>query len=147
MKLQNMDITAKIEGNTREIYHEKKVHTDTMFALNIYLCTIPQDFASVSLHWQDELEIIYVKKGTGKVRLDLKIYEAQAGDVFIVLPGHIHGMEKLDGERMEYENIIFDKSFLGTQHMDVCSQKYLQPMLNDKLTISGFLHGDDLLHR
>ena len=34
---------------------------------------------------------------------------------------------------MEYENIIFDLSFLGTALLDVCSQKYLQPLLNHKI--------------
>lgn len=36
---------------------------------------------------------------------------------------------------MEYENIIFDMSFLGGTQFDLCNQKYWQPLTNEKVTI------------
>ena len=39
-------------------YYETKKHSDTMFAYNVYPCTIPGDFTFVPLHWQDSMEII-----------------------------------------------------------------------------------------
>ena len=53
-------------------YHETKKHADTMFAFNIYPCTIPLDFSFVPLHWQDSVELIYIKKGNGYVRVDFR---------------------------------------------------------------------------
>lgn len=43
-------------------YQETKRHSDTMFAFNVYPCAIPTDFTFVPLHWQDSMEIIYIKK-------------------------------------------------------------------------------------
>ena len=94
------------QNSTQNIYHETKKHTDTMFAFNIYPCSIPLDFSFVPLHWQDGVELIYIKKGKGKVKLDADFYYAREGDVFIVLPGHIHGINYISGETMEYENIV-----------------------------------------
>ena len=51
------------KNSTKNIYHETKKHTDTMFAFNIYPCSIPLDFSFVPLHWQDGVELIYIKKG------------------------------------------------------------------------------------
>lgn len=114
-------------------YHETKQHTDIMFPFNIYICTIPDDFPSVFLHWQDTMEIIYIKKGKGTAQVDLDIFDVQKGDIIFALPGHLHGLNQIHGERMEYENIIFDMSFLGSASIDICSQKYLLPLQQRKL--------------
>lgn len=47
-------------------YRETLLHEQPGFAYNTYLCTIPQDFARVDLHWHDYMEIIYVKKGAAQ---------------------------------------------------------------------------------
>lgn len=120
-------------------YQETKRHSDTMFAYNVYPCTIPADFTFVPLHWQDSVEIIYVKRGNGIVQVDFTSYGAQEGDIFLVLPGHLHGLRGILNKRMEYENIIFDMNFLGSDNVDLCSQKYLQPILNEKLRIPSYI--------
>lgn len=123
-------------------YHETKKHSDTMFAFNIYPCTIPLDFSFVPLHWQDSVEIIYIKRGSGKVRVDMETYYAKAGDVFLVLPGHIHGLSSLPKERMEYENIIFDMDFLGLNSIDLCSRRYLKPISEGKITLPVYINSE-----
>lgn len=114
-------------------YHETKRHSDTMFAFNIYPCTIPTDFTFVPLHWQDSVEIIYIKRGKGIVQADFKTYIAETGDIFLILPEHIHGIRSIEKTHMEYENIIFDMNFLGSKNVDLCSQKYLKPILNGEI--------------
>lgn len=116
-------------------YYETKKHSDTMFAFNVYPCTIPTDFTFVPLHWQDSVEIIYVKRGKGTVQVNCDAFTAAQGDIFLVMPGQIHGLQSIEGEQMEYENIIFDLSFLGGNHIDICSQKYLQPMASGKIQL------------
>ncbi len=37
-----------------EQYHEKKRHTEDQFPYNTYLCTIPDDFTEVPVHWHEE---------------------------------------------------------------------------------------------
>lgn len=123
---KGLDITA---------YHETKQHADSMFAFNIYPCTIPQDFALVPLHWQDSMEIIYVKKGIGIVQVGVDLYRAKDGDVFFVLPGQVHGIRSVYRERMEYENIIFDMEFVGGNYPDRCNQMYLQPLHHREIAI------------
>lgn len=116
-------------------YQETKQHTDTMFAFNIYPCAIPTDFTFVPLHWHDSVELIYIKRGAGIIQVDFDSHEAEAGDIFLVLPGHLHGLRWLPKNRMEYENIIFDINFLGSDNVDLCSQKYLHPILNGKIQL------------
>lgn len=127
-------------------YQETKRHSDTMFAFNVYPCAIPTDFTFVPLHWQDSMEIIYIKKGSGIVQADLKTYTAEAGDIFLLQPGHLHGLRGLPKKRMEYENIIFDMNFLGSDSIDICSQKYLQPIMNGELQFPFHIGKDNILY-
>ena len=92
---------------------ETKQHGAAWFPFNIYPCTIPQDFPQVALHWQDSMELVFVKKGRGIVQAGLTTYTAEAGDVYVFAPGVLHALRQLPGEVMEYENIIFDLELLG----------------------------------
>lgn len=125
-------------------YHETKKHTEFMFPYNVYLCTIPDDFPSVFLHWQDTMEIIYIKKGAGMAQVDLSAFEIHAGDIILIPPGHLHSLSQFRGQRMEYENIIFDMDFLGSSVVDVCSQKYLLPLLNSQLSFPVCITAQDI---
>ena len=147
MNILESDKSIKnLEISMQTAYHEEKKHTDTMFAFNIYPCTIPLDFSFVPLHWQDGVEIIYVKKGMGEVRVDTDLYRAKAGDVFIVLPGHIHGISSIPSEKMEYENMFFDLDFLGIHSIDLCSMKYLHPIAEGNMTIPTYLYPGHALY-
>lgn len=112
------------------IYHETKAHTSADFPYNTYLCSIPLDFSSVPTHWHEEMELIVIKKGCGKVFLDLVDSEVSAGDIIFVLPGQLHSIEQKKGLSMEYENIIFKPSLLRTADQDLCYKEFLQPFFS-----------------
>ena len=137
--MKNLENNENTMPSRNPAYQETKRHSDTMFAFNVYPCTIPADFTFVPLHWQDSVEIIYIKKGNGIVQVDFKSYAAREGDIFLVLPGHLHGLRGILQNRMEYENIIFDMNFLGSDNVDLCSQKYLQPIMNGKIQLPTYI--------
>src|SRR5699024_3518402 len=89
------------------VFRERKQHADQPFPFNIYPCTIPGDFPQVALHWQDTMELIYVKKGRGLVQAGPHTgdwMQAAAGDIFVFPPGRLHGLRQAPGQAMEYEN-------------------------------------------
>ena len=110
-------------------YQETKLHEKPGFAYETYLCTIPLDFARVNLHWHDQMEIIYIKKGRGTVSVNLESHGVDAGCIVPVLPGELHAIEGLPGERMEYENIIFSLAILDSLEADDwCRHEVLHPL-------------------
>ena len=70
-----------MEKEQDQKYQEKKQHGSKLFPFNIYPCTIPLDFPSVSLHWHKEMELIYVKKGRGEIQLETGLFQGKAGDI------------------------------------------------------------------
>ena len=96
--------------------HEQKSHFDYNIPYNTYPCTIPLDFESVPLHWHEDAEFVYIKKGAGIIIIDGSEHQVSAGDIAFILPGRVHGIFQKDDISMEYENILFDtKMFSSTQ--------------------------------
>ena len=118
-----------------KLFQEIKQHGSTLFPFNIYPCTIPLDFPSVALHWQRSMELIYVKRGRGQVQCDMTVFDAAAGDLFILPPGMLHALSGVPDSSMEYENIIFDVEFLGGGTADICQQQYLSPLAAGRLSL------------
>lgn len=125
-------------------FQETKQHGSRLFPFNIYPCTIPLDFPSVSLHWHNEMELIYVKKGTGTVQLETESFKGNAGDIFVVPPGTLHALQKSKGFSMEYENIIFETGFLGAGAADLCAGEFLVPLAAGKLLPAVCLSPEDI---
>ncbi len=121
---------------------ETKLHGSLLFPFTIYPCTIPKDFPSVALHWHTSMELIYVKKGQGRVQLDNTHFTAHAGDIFIIPPQTLHAMGYDVGHVMEYENFIFQTDILGSGASDACTQQYLIPLGNGQL-LAPFLISPD----
>ena len=113
--------------------------------MNTYLCSIPLDFTQVPLHWHDELELIYIKKGTGTITVEFTPYHVSAGTIALILPGQLHGIEQYEHESMEYENIIFNPNILVSKAADNSNTDLLSPLFSGALSIP-LLYTPDSLH-
>ena len=89
----------------------------------------------VPLHWHDELELIYIKKGAGTITVDFAPYKVSAGTIVLVLPGQLHSIEQYEQESMEYENIIFHPSMLISKKTDTSNTDLLTPLFSGSLSV------------
>ena len=79
-----------------ETYQERRIHGEFEFPYNTYLCSIPLDFNQVPLHWHDEMELIYVKKGQGVITVDFKTHRVKGPTLVMILPGQLHSISQYD---------------------------------------------------
>ena len=124
---------------------ETKQHGAVRFPFNLYPCTIPGDFPQVALHWQESMELVFVKRGTGLVQVGAESCPARMGDIFIFTPGTLHALRQAEGQCMEYENIIFALELLGGAE-DLCAEKYLLPLQSGRLSLQARLTPNDLCY-
>ncbi|MBQ8687296.1 MAG: helix-turn-helix transcriptional regulator [Ruminococcus sp.] len=117
-----------------DTYHENKAHTTPDFPYNTYLCSIPLDFPEVSVHWHNEAELVAVKKGSGRIDVDLISYDVSEGNMILILPGQLHSIHQKAGCEMEYENILFEPSLLGAEERGLCG-RLLQPLFAGQLRL------------
>ncbi len=125
-----------------ENYQETKSHYSVKFPYNTYLCTIPLDFQIVPAHWHNEMEIIYVKKGLGKVNVDFYEYVVKEGDIIIIIPGQLHSIMQKEDFSMEYENIIFNPELLQSKVPDNSVTDFFMPLMNRKISLPTFINED-----
>ena len=118
-----------------ENYHETVSHGDIVFPYNTYLCSIPLDFPCVPLHWHDEMELIYIKKGIGRITVDFREYKVTGPSLVLILPGQLHSIDPFNEEAMEYENIIFSLNMLVSRQNDVTATDFLLPLITGKITV------------
>ena len=125
--------------NEYQNYHETKSHTTAEFPYNTYLCSIPQDFPHVPLHWHAELELIVIKKGKGIVSADLEKRSVTSGDIVLIRPGQLHSIEQDQTYTMEYENIILKPELLISGDNDLCAVRFILPFINGDIPSETFL--------
>lgn len=122
-----------------ENYQEKKTHGSLSFPYTTYPCSIPLDFPRVPLHWHDEMEIIYIKKGFGIVTVDLVTFQVSAGDILVIIPGKLHSIDQAPEQSMEYENIIFQTDMIFFRQEDICVTDYFLPLMQRHVEIPTYL--------
>ena len=128
-------------------YQETKLHEKPGFAYETYLCTIPLDFDRVNLHWHDQMEVIYIKKGRGTVSVNLESYPVEAGCIVPVLPGELHAIDGAPDGPMEYENIIFSLSILNsTETDDWCRHHVIQALRQGTLLFDRPIRPGNAFH-
>ena len=104
--------------------------------ISIYhICARSLDFSYVPIHWHDEMELIYIKKGHGIITVDFTQYQVSAGTLALIIPGQLHSIEQYENESMEYENIIFHPQILLSKQTDTCSTDYFSPLMDGTLTV------------
>ena len=128
--------------DNRSSLQETKHHGEVRFPFNIYPCTIPGDFRQVAVHWQDSMELVYIKRGSGLVQTGAQVCTAQSGDIFVLTPGTLHAIRQTESCTMEYENIIFDVELLGGAE-DLCAEKYLLPLQSGRLALPEHITPDE----
>lgn len=126
-----------------ESYHEQKSHFDAAFPYNTYLCSVPLDFMQVPLHWHDEVEFIYIKKGCGEISVDFTAYEVHEEDIALIMPGQLHAISAIPGKSMEYENIIFHPKMLESSAADSSYHTFLKPLFSMQLACPVILTKKD----
>ena len=125
-----------------EAYRETKAHGDEIFPFTIYPCAIPDLFPEVMTHWHEEMEIIYVKKGSGLITVDSDKRKVTAPCLVFILPGQLHAIHGISGIRFAYENIIFHPRCLLAKNGELFDKEFLTPLFEGKVQISSFVTED-----
>ena len=114
---------------------ENAKHGDALFPLQKYITWLTPEDPVVTTHWHNEAELTLITKGKCQYRIDLVDYEAKTGDMIFIPPKLLHSVS-LDKEN-EYlsETYVFHMNFLGGNSTDICSTRYLTPIINQEISM------------
>lgn len=114
---------------------ENAKHGEAFFPIQKYITRLAPDYPVVTNHWHEEAELTLVTKGNCCYQIDLIEYTVREGDILFIPPLRLHSISL--GTSGEYfsETYVFHMNFLGGNSTDICSTRYLTPIMNQELSM------------
>ncbi len=94
-----------------------------------YHTAIDQLLPFYPVHWHEEVEIIRVVSGSGKVCVGGVWLQLGSGDILLIPPFVLHTIDTKTHESMKIDTIVFNLRLLDTSSSDMCNLRYFAPML------------------
>lgn len=110
-------------------------HGEALFPMQKYITTLNSSYPAVTTHWHEEAELTLVTSGHCLYQIDLVDYEVKEGDILFVSPLLLHSVSLSQGREMVSETYVFHLNFLGGNSTDVCSTRYLVPIMNHEISL------------
>lgn len=82
------------------------------------------------LHWHNEIEIVYVEKGSLTFIVDTVPIKISEGQCIIISSGQLHSANCTDNDVSLHHALLFDLNLLSSSSFDYCQNKYIDPLLN-----------------
>ena len=130
MNIQNIDLFEM---------HEPLTGSFPFAALTAIL---PEDISSVSIHWQDTMEILLIRKGSGRVSIDLEKISVKKGDICLILPGQLHSINANPNASLKISMIQFPLSLLSGSTGNDEAFTFLKPLLKGEQVIPWLITPD-----
>lgn len=109
---------------------ENARHGTVTFPLALYKWNGGSDW-KVPLHWHDETEFIYFKKGNFTAWLNTKELHIEAPAIMCIHAGELHSLT-LSADSVE-SAIVFHMNILSFEHYDSIQAKLIRPLMDGRL--------------
>ena len=131
MNIQNIDLFEMHEPLTGS------------FPFAALTAVLPDDISSVSIHWQDTMEILLIREGTGRVSIDLEKISIKKGDICLILPGQLHSIDADSNSSLKISMIQFPLSLLSGSTDNDDAFAFLKPLSEGEQVIPWLITPED----
>lgn len=114
---------------------EKAKHGESFFPIQKYITRLTEEYPVVTTHWHEEAELTLITKGWAIYQIDLVEYEVKEGDMIFIPPLLLHSVTLEGNQEYCSETYVFHMNFLGGNATDVCSTRYLTPIMNQEYIV------------
>ncbi len=124
------------EKHVDDTLKELNPHGTFELPLDIYddNCEI---FHSIYTHWHEEMEIIYIEKGSGILRINENTFRIQAGDFALINKEAVHHLKSDLKNILYFKSLVFDLVILSGIAGDLCHEKLIHMLMNKQ---ADFVH-------
>ena len=114
---------------------ENAKHGEVFFPIQKYITKLNLTSPVIMTHWHEEAELTLITKGSCIYQIDLVEYEVNEGDLLFIPPLLLHSIRLNGTDDFCSETYVFHVNFLGGNATDICSTRYLTPMINHELSL------------
>lgn len=96
----------------------------------------------VQRHWHAAVELLWIRKGSYSVEINLENHVLQEGDICILNSGDLH---QITGQREEtvHDVVLFDPHILDFSYADEWEERYISPYVNGILNVQNILRREE----
>lgn len=132
MILLQINTILLLRGDTMHTgFYENHVYKDTNFPIIFHEIDLSRGHKEFTMHWHENIELLYFIEGKGAVTCDILQLEAGAGDIVVVNSNNLHDVQSVT-PNCRYYCLIVDKFFCDSFDLlvgDICFVE----LINDKL--------------
>ena len=125
---------------------ENTKHGEVFFPIQKYITKLNLNSPVIMTHWHEEAELSLITKGSCIYQIDLVEYEVNEGDLLFIPPLLLHSIRLNGTDDFCSETYVFHVNFLGGNATDICSTRYLTPMINHELTLPYHISSTHPVH-
>lgn len=114
---------------------ENAKHGDALFPVQKYITRLASDYPVVTTHWHEEAELTLITSGNCLYQINLIDFEVKEGDILFIPPLLLHSISMDTSDKICSETYVFHMNFLGGNSTDICSTRYLTPMMNQEFSM------------
>ena len=114
---------------------EDAKHGEAFFPVQKYITNLKLDYPVVTTHWHEEAEFTLITEGQALYHIDLAEYPVEAGDLLFIPPLVLHSISLQEYPKISSETYVFHMNFLGGNSTDICSTRYLTPLMNQEFSM------------
>ncbi|GIM29124.1 AraC family transcriptional regulator [Clostridium polyendosporum] len=118
---------------------ENRTHGNSIFPLHVYSHIDTKGNYSVSHHWHNEIEIVYVEDGTLIFDIDMQSIKVTSGQCIFINSEQLHSVYEIASKPSIHHAIVFDLNILNSSIYDYYQNKYIEPILKGSLRFPLFL--------
>ena len=107
-----------------------------------FITKLTKEAPVITMHWHEEAELTLITKGSCVYQIDLIEYEASTGDILFIPPLLLHSIILKSSQDFCSETYVFHMNLLGGNTADICSTRYLTPMVNHELSLPCLITAD-----
>lgn len=114
---------------------ENAKHGEAFFPVQKYITGLDSTHPVITTHWHEEAEFTLITEGNCLYQIDLVDYEVKEGDILFIPPLFLHSISLNTNKQFLSETYVFHINFLGGNSTDICSTRYLTPMMNQEFSM------------
>ncbi|MFB5676232.1 helix-turn-helix domain-containing protein [Paenibacillus terreus] len=113
---------------TRDL-KEKLQHGNKHFRVGVYKTHVP-GFRNLVLysHWNEELEFLFMDKGSAQFYVGQEKIILNSGDVLIIPPNMLHSASRVDEGEIVFYAVLVHYNFLSSFENDLIQNKYVSSL-------------------
>jgi AraC-like DNA-binding protein len=120
----------------KDILREPIIHGEFNFPISVYYKNKLNSDINLLYHWHDEVEFLYINKGSGVFKLDNSLIELDEEETLFVNSGVLHsGNISTKDNELTFTAVVFDLNMLNSNFLGLSQNKILIPLINKKYSI------------